>query len=251
LLYGFELELQKHCPERLEQLRVPSFFSEDAFHLITNRSGLGWPSVLFGPEGSETGLHIDTHRLPFWIAVVAPEETGSEPLKRVRVFPHTDTNLMKYGTAALKTVNFHFYFDPWEPDYDEYPDLKQSKVFETELRSGDLLYIPGGSPHAVKNLADNVGVSMNFLDLKTLPDFVKKCNAGSPLCNLLQGKGKWVLDALKERRALGKHLSYWEFAGLADQSDFCAVHAGKSTEKEPLPALDDYCRDYASGRAEL
>lgn len=244
LLYGFEMELQKHCPKRLEQVRVPSFLTEDAFHLVTNRTGLGWPSVLLGPEGSETGLHIDTHRLPFWIAVVGPKAASGRPLKRVRIFPHNDTRLLKYGKAA-KGVNFLFDFDPWKPDYTRHPELAEGHVFETELRSGEMLYIPGGSPHAVKNLADNVGVSMNFLDLKSMPDFVRKCNKESPLCGLLAGKGQWVLSALEERRTLNKDLTYWEFAGIKDQSDFCSVHAASSTEEKPLPALDDYCKQFA------
>lgn len=239
LLYGFEMELKAQCPQQLEHVQLPAFLTEDAFHLVTNRAGLGWPSVLFGPEGSQTGLHIDTHILPFWIAVVATEDGGTSPLKRFRIFPHNDSKLLKHGKATA-SVNFLFDFDPWRPDYRAHPDLADGHVFETELRSGDLLYIPGGSPHAVKNLADNLGVSMNFLDLKSMPEFARRCNAKSPLCGLLAGKGAWVLDALEQRRQLGKAMSYWEFAGIADRQDFCAVHAAANAT-QPRPALDEYC----------
>lgn len=242
LLYGFEMELGAHCPKQLESVTLPSFFTEDAFHLVTNRTGLGWPSVLFGPEGSLTGLHIDTHRLPFWIAVVAARSAGSKALKSFRIFSHKDMRLFKYGVAT-KTVNFHFTFDPWRPNYRLHPELADMHVYETDLRSGEMLYIPGGAPHAVINRADNLGVSMNYLDLKSMPDFVRKCNAKSPLCNLLAGKGEWVIHALEDRRLLGKDLTYFEFAGIRDREDFCRVHASSDVrQNDSRPALDTYCR---------
>lgn len=123
----------------------------------------------------------------------------------------------------------------------KFPDVADTLLYETELRSGDMLYIPGGSPHAVINLADNVGVSMNYLDLKSMPNFVRKCNKGSPLCGLLAGKGEWVITAMENRRNLGKDLSYWEFAGIHNLAEFCEVH-GPAAKQEDLPALAEYCR---------
>lgn len=84
--------------------------------MVTNKTGLGWPSVLLGPQGSKTGLHIDTHRLPFWIATVSREGRSGRPLKRFRVFPHKDPNVLRYG-RPMESVNFVFDFDPWEPNY--------------------------------------------------------------------------------------------------------------------------------------
>merc|ERR1711904_576835 len=102
-----------------------------------------------GPAGSQTGMHIDTHRLPFWIAVVGPEGTSDEAdLKKFRVFPHTDTHLLQYG-GSKEGNNMHFNFDPWDPDYKKFPRVAEGSVYEGFLRTGDLLYIPGGSPHAV------------------------------------------------------------------------------------------------------
>jgi hypothetical protein len=143
-LYGFEMPLKFHCPERLEAIQIPSFLTEDAFHLATNHTGLGWPSVLIGPEGSETGLHIDTHRLPFWIAVTGKPKTS---LKRFRVFPHDDRGILKYGKPSEK-ANYIFDFDPWKPNFKRHPGVADSFAYEAFLRSGDLLYIPGGSPNA-------------------------------------------------------------------------------------------------------
>lgn len=255
LLYGFEMSLKTHCPHILEDTVVPYFLTEDTFHLVTNNSGLGWPSMLFGPEGTETGLHIDTHRLPFWIAVNAPEpgEAGvaKKPLKRFRIFSHEEKRLLRYGSTSRES-NFNFDFDPWTPNLEKYPLLKEIPVMEEILYSGDLLYIPGGSPHAVKNYGDNTAVSMNFLDLAALPDFVRGCaKGGSPLCGFVAGKGNWVLDALQARRDLNKDMSYFEFSGAGSKEDFCKVHLEtlrKATidnpKAEKQPALELYCKDY-------
>lgn len=242
LLYGFELPLKEQCPEILEQLFVPPVFNEDAFHLITNKSGLGWPSLLFGPEGSETGIHIDTHRLPFWIAVVG--EPG-KVLKRFRLFNHSDHVLLKYGKPHGEN-NFHFDFDPWKPDFGKYPALAEVEASEIDMMSGDMLYIPGGSPHAVKNLGDNLGISMNYLDLKSMPQFVRNCKGGtSVLCGLLSGKGEWIIDAMAERQASDDYLSYFHYAGVKDKAEFCDVQRAArdtSTGGSGMPErLAEYC----------
>jgi len=236
-LYGFEIALKFHCPRQLEAFTVPSFLTEDAFHLATNKTGLGWPSVLVGPDGTQTGLHIDTHRLPFWIAVVGEQNRG---LKRFRLFPHNDSGLLKYGRPTEK-ANFIFDYDPWKPDFKRFPGVADSFAYETELRSGDLLYIPGGSPHAVINLADNVGISMNYLDLKSFPDFVRKASAGSPLYHVLKGAGAGILEALQERQKSEKAMTYFEFAGLRDRDHFCEVHRATKDEGERPAGLAAYC----------
>lgn len=255
ILYGFEVSLKQHCPQILEDTKIPWFLSEDTFHLVTNSSGLGWPSMLFGPDGTETGLHIDTHRLPFWIAVNHPEPDKSgalnQPLKLFRIFSHEEKRLLRYG-GSTKESNFNFNFDPWVPDLAKYPLLKEIPVMEEMLYSGDLLYIPGGSPHAVKNHGDNTAVSMNFLDLAALPDFVRGCaKGGSPLCGFVAGKGNWVLNALQARRDLNKDMSYFEFAGVDSKEQFCKVHLqtikqqAENPKAEKQPALELYCKDFA------
>jgi len=236
-LYGFEMALKFHCPERLEAVRVPSFLCEDAFHVATNHTGLGWPSVLLGPEGSETGLHIDTHRLPFWIAVVGDQQ---RVLKRFRVFPHDDRGILQYGRPSEK-ANYLFDFDPWKPNFGKHPLVADSFVYEAELRSGDLLYIPGGSPHAVINLADNTGISMNYLDLKSFPDFVRKVTPSSPLYHVLKGAGEGLIGALEDRRKVVNPMNYFEFAGVRDRTEFCQVHQNTMDDGKRPAGLAAYC----------
>lgn len=234
VLYGFEFELTKHCPVMLEKFVMPGFLAGDALHLATNGTGIGWPSVLLGPSGSETGLHIDTHRTPFWIATVGAENV---PLKRWRIFPPDDAKLLKFHRPGPNT---HWVpdFDPWAPD----SRLTGHKLYEGDLVAGDLLYVPGGSPHAAKNVNDNTGISLNFLDLKALPAFAKKCTKNSPLCGLVAGKGAWMIDVLGERQRRQEPMTYYEFAGHADKIEFCTAHAvTKMDDGTRPPALETYC----------
>merc|ERR1711988_1263856 len=140
------------------------------------------------------------------------------------------------------TNNFQFFFDPWKPDLKQFPQVAKSFVWETELKSGELLYVPGGSPHAAYNVDDCLAVSMNYLDLKSLPDFARKCNAKSPLCGFIAGKGAWIIEALEERRKVEKPLSYFEFANIGSKAEFCKVQRACShllcNQTEPKPALD-------------
>ena len=42
--------------------------------------------------------------------------------------------------------------------------MARAKMYKTTQLPGDLVFIPGGCPHAVKNLDDIHGLSMNYVD---------------------------------------------------------------------------------------
>eukprot|EP00931_Biecheleriopsis_adriatica_P089136 TRINITY_DN63312_c0_g1_i1.p1 TRINITY_DN63312_c0_g1~~TRINITY_DN63312_c0_g1_i1.p1 ORF type:complete len:399 (-),score=38.92 TRINITY_DN63312_c0_g1_i1:89-1285(-) len=245
-LYGFEVCLKEECPILLETMMIPSYLTEDAFHLMTNSTGMGWPTMLLGPKGSQTGLHIDTHRLPFWIAIVgAPDR----PLKRVRIWPHDDQGLYEY-IPATRCGSIHTW-DPWHPDLKLYPKVADSFVYEAELHSGDLLYIPGGSPHAVVNLEDNLGISMNYLDLASFQNFTNNCKRlkrGDLFCSRTVGKERLVVTALRERQRINRTMNYFEFAGVQNRKGMCQAMKTsawyQSIRSPPWPVLEAYCKTH-------
>ena len=57
----------------------------------------------------------------------------------------------------LKWVNAH-------SDLSKYPLVARAKMYRTTQLPGDLVFIPGGCPHAVQNLEDIHGLSMNYVD---------------------------------------------------------------------------------------
>jgi hypothetical protein len=57
---------------------------------------------------------------------------------------------------------FPFSFDPvFQPDVLE---TTRARPFEVDLVAGELLFVPAGSPHAVRNLTTTVALSGNYVD---------------------------------------------------------------------------------------
>merc|ERR1712194_65275 len=80
-----------------------------------------------------------------------------------RFFSHLDlVNL--YSTVG----GGHFFPDTFDPQPDKYPLLKYAVMYEGVQEEGDLMFIPGGNPHAVKNLQNIHAISMNYVDATNL-----------------------------------------------------------------------------------
>lgn len=62
-----------------------------------------------------------------------------------------------------------------ELDLETYPELSDAVFYETILEAGEVIFIPGGSPHQVSNLDDIVAVSMNYLDAAIYEHAVEVC----------------------------------------------------------------------------
>ena len=54
--------------------------------------------------------------------------------------------------------------DIFNPDFKKYPLLSKSNMYHTIQNPGDLVFIPGSCPHAVRNLDNIHGISMNYVD---------------------------------------------------------------------------------------
>ena len=68
------------------ELLIPNDMLEVSETPSTALRGAGWPSIIIGPNGTQSGLHIDTHHLPFWIAV-ANAATPGVPLNQPPQLP--------------------------------------------------------------------------------------------------------------------------------------------------------------------
>jgi hypothetical protein len=51
--------------------------------------------------------------------------------------------------------------------------MPSSCRYEGIQEAGDLMFIPAGCPHAVRNLADIHGISMNYVDPSNYYEFLK------------------------------------------------------------------------------
>ena len=70
---------------------------------------------------------------------------------------------------------------------------------ELELQPGDLLFVPGGAPHAVENLTDTIAVGGNFVDESNLPRVLAELRV---LQERYPDAGK-LAEALEARAACG------------------------------------------------
>eukprot|EP01127_Copromyxa_protea_P018029 TRINITY_DN5587_c0_g2_i2.p1 TRINITY_DN5587_c0_g2~~TRINITY_DN5587_c0_g2_i2.p1 ORF type:complete len:270 (-),score=49.29 TRINITY_DN5587_c0_g2_i2:506-1315(-) len=75
ILYLHDWSLPLHCPQILgvsekPSFVVPKYFKEDFFKKLQNNTlqfSSDWPSLFIGPQGSQSGLHVDSFGTNFWM----------------------------------------------------------------------------------------------------------------------------------------------------------------------------------------
>ncbi|CAK0824988.1 unnamed protein product, partial [Prorocentrum cordatum] len=237
-LYGLEMSLRNECPALLEDLRIPALFADDM--LATYYKKGAWPTLIIGPGGSQSGLHRDTHDLPFWMAMFRGR-------KRWRIFLPDDEGLQPLYNEAKNG----FSFDPFAPDFWKYPGLGKVSVYDHVLLPGELLYIPSGAPHAAYNLEDTIAISGNYLDGRGLQRHTEG-TCQQPLWR--DSKLCWFYDQeFRRHRPLPleevRELTFFQFYGFSGPSDWCKAFSTElhdRAEKRPelrrnFPILDAYC----------
>lgn len=225
--YGLEMSLRNECPRLLEDVRIPAYFVDDL--LVRHYKKAAWPTLIAGPRGTRSGLHRDTHDLPFWMALFVGR-------KRWRIFRPDDPDVSAYYQADRNG----FVFDAFAPDFARHPRLGAAEVYEHVLEAGQLLYIPSGAPHAAFNLEDTIAISGNYLDPRGLARHAQRtCQQDlwreSKLCWLhtaeFERSEPAPLEDLHER-------SYFEFAGFKGPAEWCQAFQPELAERaERLPEL--------------
>jgi hypothetical protein len=237
-LYGLEMSLRNECPALLEDLRIPSLFADDM--LVKYYKKGAWPTLIIGPQGTQSGLHRDTHDLPFWMAMFRGR-------KRWRVFAPDDPGMQPLYSEARNG----FLFDPFAPDFSRYPGLGKVIVYDHVLEAGELMYIPSGAPHAAFNLEDTIAISGNYLDGRSLQRHTEgTCQLPlwreSKLCWFYDGEFKsHKLLALSDM----KELSFFQYYGFEGPADWCKAYLAEVREKAQkrpefqrnVPILEAYC----------
>lgn len=125
--------------------------------------------VFIGGAGTETPLHnasacnlfVQVHGRKKWVLYSNHFTPAIDPAS-VR-------NL--YRSAPIRT---DYYFNPFDPDYKNYPDYEHMLTWEVELEPGDILWNPPFVWHTIKNPTDSIGVGYRWI-----PPFY--CMRRSPL----------------------------------------------------------------------
>ena len=132
---------------------MPKYFSGDYFQRVfPNGYQHSWPSLFIGAKGTQSDLHVDSGGTNFWLYLLSGK-------KEWRFFPREDQINLYKSTYSAK-----FEPDVFNPDFKKYPLLSKSNMYHTIQNPGDLVFIPGSCPHAVRNLDNIHGISMNYVD---------------------------------------------------------------------------------------
>ena len=184
-LYGFDLQISDECPVLLDQIKVPRFFNECVLQndhvkghfqkFRDNHSTFAWPTLMIGPEGSTSALHMDSQGFPFWMMLL-------EGRKHWRVLPYKANYHLTgegptseyapppYGYDFRGIVMEQYYgggtfrFDGFNPDFKKYPKLCEAEVYDGILEKGEIIYVPNSAPHGVVNLEHAIAITANFFN---------------------------------------------------------------------------------------
>lgn len=131
-----------------------------------------WPSLFIGRKNSNSKLHVDQGATGFWMYLVSGRKRWVvyDEAERPYLYERIEEASFMADVLALNATHhekdrtmIHDYFDA------TYPLLNRASAegrgFEIIQEPGDLVYIPPGSPHAVENLEDIVGISFNQVPL--------------------------------------------------------------------------------------
>ena len=106
-----------------------------------------WPSLFVGPAGTTSELHVDAVASHFCMGLLHGEKKWT---------------IWRPADAAWLRPRFADGGD--DPLFDGPGDDGAPAPYEATQTPGDLLFVPGGAPHRVANVAATVGVAANFVD---------------------------------------------------------------------------------------
>ncbi|XP_031833279.2 bifunctional peptidase and arginyl-hydroxylase JMJD5 [Nomia melanderi] len=145
IAYLAQHNLFDQIPELKDDFTVPEYCS------FTDNEDVEQPDInaWFGPSGTVSPLHFDAKN-NFLCQVFG--------YKRVILYdPKDSSNLYPYDTRLLNNTA---QVDPFNPDFEKWPNFKKATGFMSYLKPGEMLYIPPKWWHHVTALTPSF--SINF-----------------------------------------------------------------------------------------
>ena len=161
--YMHDWQIAKNCPRLLENYTVPKYFSQDFLRQVEvdGESYLdgrerpyqeSWPSLFIGEQNTGSGIHIDSGATHFVMYMLEGRKEFRVLRRQDRVVAYEDRDKSTFQSSLFK------------PNFNRHPLLALATVYRAMLVPGDMLFIPGGSPHQVENHSPVIGMSTNFVD---------------------------------------------------------------------------------------
>lgn len=168
----------------LNDYRVPSYFRDDLFGLISESRRPPYRWWLVGPERSGTCVHIDPLATSAWNTLVVGQ-------KRWVLFPpHVPKSVVK-GNGLVRddeddeAIHYFMYILPRIKRKAE--TLRGTSkynnfcCYEFTQNPGETCYIPQGWWHAVLNLTDTIAITQNFASPRNFDNVWLKTRTGRKL----------------------------------------------------------------------
>lgn len=165
--YGFDYNAKCSCPSLLERMPWHAPFRDD-FLLLDAASHYGefvWPSLLVGPAGSSSALHVDNSNLPFHLTLL----NGRKLFRAIRLGDWRSKLTGKDGGDGSSNPSYPLYtpegaaFEKGIDGFDdrsaneEFVQKRGCHVFNATLLPGDTVYVPTGALHGARNLKGEDG----------------------------------------------------------------------------------------------
>lgn len=171
--YLYDASIPLKLPSLAEAIRMPKYFAHDYLQKTMRMTAFSrsWPSLFVAARDTRSSLHVDQWHGHFFMAMV-------RGTKRWTVFDRGSTAFLRpswlRGTLDPAMPNLEdqgLYYDPSATAEEENDDARASsaqrrlaKRWDVDLGPGEVLFVPGGAPHAVHNLDCTVAFAGNFVD---------------------------------------------------------------------------------------
>ncbi|EQC41973.1 hypothetical protein SDRG_00822 [Saprolegnia diclina VS20] len=155
-LYVHDHSVPLHLPELVEDVAIPAIFAHDYLQRLPEGALYRetWPSLFVGPKNTASQLHIDSFGSNFWMALLDGRKQW------ILVDPRDMHLLRPRRYPGLHDVVFDVAL-PTTADDDPFWYARRE---ECVLEAGDLLFVPTGTPHYVRNLTATLALSANYID---------------------------------------------------------------------------------------
>lgn len=183
-LYIFDsgFDEDRRAKSILRDYRVPCYFDDDLFRLVSESRRPPYRWFLVGPERSGTCVHIDPLATNAWNTLI-------EGQKRWVLFPpHVPKHIVK-GRGLIRddeddeAIHYFMFILPRIKRQatalrDNNADYRNFACYEFTQHPGETVFVPNGWWHAVLNLTPTVGVTQNYCSPRNFDKVWLKTRSG-------------------------------------------------------------------------
>jgi histone arginine demethylase JMJD6 len=182
-LYIFDTTFDEddYADRILKDYRVPSYFTDDLFGLVSESRRPPYRWFLVGPQRSGTCVHIDPLATSAWNTVLVGQ-------KRWVIFPPYVPKSVVKGSGLVRDdeddEGIHYFMNILPRIKRKARSLRGTPqyegfcCYEFTQYAGETVFVPHGWWHAVLNLTDTVAITQNFCSRRNFDQVWLKTRTG-------------------------------------------------------------------------